>query len=59
MVVTKQSRESKESIGNIVNDTVITVGGARWALEVPRGTLCKVYDSLTTELYTSNRYTME
>ena len=33
----------KYSIGNIVNNVVITMYGARWELEIPGGALCKVY----------------
>ena len=32
----------KHSIGNIVNNIVMTVYGARWALEISEDTLCKV-----------------
>ena len=39
------------AIGNIVNDIVITVCGARWGLEIAEGALCKVCGSLTTMLY--------
>ena len=38
----------KHGIGNIVNNIVITVCGARWELKILGGTLCKVYDCLTT-----------
>ena len=41
----------KYSIGNVVN-TVITMYGVRWVLEILGGTLCKVYAWLTTTLYT-------
>ena len=30
--------------------------GASWVLGISGGTLCKVYDSLTTMLYTWNQY---
>ena len=39
-------------IGNVVNTIVITRSGARWVLEITGGPLCKVYDCLTTMLYT-------
>ena len=42
----------KYNIGNIVNNTVMTVCGARWELEMSWGTLCKVFDGLTTILCT-------
>ena len=45
-------RDAKYSIGNVVNDIVITMYGACWGLEISGGTLCKVYDHLTTTLYT-------
>lgn len=32
----------KDSVGKIVNNTVITMYWDRWALEIPRGALCKV-----------------
>ena len=41
----------KPSTGNTVNNTAITMCGARWGLEVPRGTLCKVHDCLTAMPY--------
>ena len=40
------------SIGNIVKNIMITMYGARWVLKILGGTLCKVYDCLTTMLYT-------
>lgn len=33
-------RDVDHSIGNIVNDIVITVYGARWALEAAQGLTC-------------------
>ena len=39
------------SIGNVVNNIVITKYGASLLLEISRGSLCKVYDCLTTMLY--------
>ena len=39
------------STGNIVNYIVVTMYGARWILELLRGTLSKVYDCLTATLY--------
>ena len=33
----------KFSIGNIVNNIVITMYGARWVLELSRGSLCILY----------------
>ena len=42
----------KYSIGNIGNNIAITMCDARWALEIWRGTFCKVYDCLTSKLYT-------
>ena len=47
-------RGVKYSIGNIVNDILITMYGTRQVLEILVGILCKVYDSLTTMLYTGN-----
>ena len=52
LVVTKQSQNVQYSVGNIVNNIVITMYGARWVHEILRGLLCKVYDCLTTMLYT-------
>ena len=46
----------KYSIGNIVNSIRIIKYGARWVLEISLGTLWKVYDCLTTMLYTRNQY---
>lgn len=37
--------------GNTVHNVVITRNGARWALEMARGSLCKVCDCLTTARY--------
>ena len=42
----------KYSIGNTVSNIIITVWCASWALELSGETLCKVYDYLTTMLYT-------
>lgn len=44
------------SIGNIINNIVIPVCGANWSTGNIEGTLCKVYDCLTTKLYTENQY---
>ena len=44
----------KYSIGSTVNNIVITMYGVRWALENSGGTLYKVYDCVTTTLYTRN-----
>ena len=41
----------KYGTGNIVNRFVITMYGARWAPKMLEGLLCKVYDCLTTMLY--------
>ena len=46
------SWDVKYSIENIINNTVITMYGARWVLEISWGIVCKVYDCLTTMLYT-------
>ena len=40
----------KYSIGDIVNNIVIIMHGARWVLEIVGGMLCNVYDCLTTML---------
>ena len=32
------------SVGNTVSDTVISMYGARWALEISTGSLWKVYE---------------
>ena len=45
-------RDVKLSTGNVVNNIVITMCGARWALEISGGTCCEVHDCLTTMLYT-------
>ena len=47
-------RDVKYSIGNVVNNIVITMDGARWVLEILRGTLNEEYDFLTTILYSGN-----
>ena len=39
----KSHRDVKYSTGNIVSNIVITINGARWVLEILRGTLCKVH----------------
>ena len=52
LVVTKICTEVKYSVGNAVSNIVVTMYGARWVLEISEGTLCKVYDCLTTMLYT-------
>ena len=44
--------EVKYSIGHIINNIVVSMYGASWVLEISRGTLYKVYDCLTTTLYT-------
>ena len=46
------NRTVKYSIGNIVNNIVKTMCGARWVLEISGGALRKVYDHLITLLYT-------
>ena len=52
---TQNSHEDvKYSIGNVVNNIVRTVYGTRWVPEISGGTLCKVYDCLTTTLSTWN-----
>ena len=38
----------KYSIGNIINNSVITMSSARLLLDISRGTLCKVHNCLTT-----------
>ena len=38
----------KYSLGNTVNNIVITTYSARWVLEILGGTLYKVHDCLTT-----------
>lgn len=43
---------TKYSTGNSVDDIVIAMGGAKWVLEIPGGTLSKLYDCLTTVPYT-------
>ena len=42
----------EDSIGNIVNNIVITMYGARCVLEISEGVPCKVQGCLTTMLYT-------
>ena len=42
----------KYSLGNMVSNTVVTVCGAGWVLEISRGPLCKVYGCLTAMLHT-------
>ena len=41
-----------DSIGNIVSNYIVTMYGARGVLEISGCTLCKVYDCLTSTLYT-------
>ena len=50
----KLGMERTDSTRNIVNNIVGTVDGARWVVEISGGTLCKVYDYLSTMLYTCN-----
>ena len=38
------------STGNIVNHIVVTMYGAKWVLELSGGSLCKLYNYLTTKL---------
>ena len=40
----------KHSIGNIVNNIIITMHGLRWVLDLLGGTLHKLYKCLTTTL---------
>ena len=40
----------KYSTGNIVNNIVITMCGARWVMKLLQGTLCKEYDCLANML---------
>ena len=42
----------KYSIGNTVNNMVITVYGIRWIVDLSGGSLRKLYKCLTTILYT-------
>ena len=44
--------ERTEEVKNPVTNTAVTTCGARWVREILAGTLCKVYDCLTTMLYT-------
>ena len=44
----------KYSIGNIVSNIGIILYGSRWVLETSGGTLSKVYEGLSTMLYTQN-----
>ena len=39
-------RDVKYSVGNTVNNTVITTCSARWALDLPGESLCKLYKCL-------------
>ena len=43
-------RNVKHSIGNIANNIVITIYGARKVLEISGESLCKLYNFLTTRL---------
>ena len=47
LMVTKESQGCKVH-RNTVDNMVITVYTARWVLETSKGTICKVYDCLTT-----------
>ena len=49
--LTKQSWECKVQHKKYSQYIVITIHGARWVLEMSGGTLCKVYNCLTTLLY--------
>ena len=40
----------KYSVGDVVDNIVITMYGARWVLKISGGTLSKIYDCLTTML---------
>ena len=51
LVVQNSHGDAKYSMGNIVNIIVVTMYGARWVLELSGETLHKVYDCLTTMLY--------
>ena len=42
----------KYSLGNIVNNIVITMYGARWVLDLFGGPFCKLYKYLTAMLFT-------
>ena len=48
--VRKQYGDVKCSVGNTVNNIVVTMFGARWALEILGGSFCKVHGCLTTML---------
>ena len=52
VVVTEQSRDVKYSTGNIVSKSVIKYVWCQVDTGNIWGTLCKVYDFLTTMLYT-------
>ena len=47
-----KSQDVKHSLGNLVDNMVRTMSGARWVLELSGGPLCKACDCLTTTLYT-------
>ena len=51
LVVTKESQGCKVQHREYSQYYVITVYGGRWGLEIPGGPHCKVYDCLTTMLY--------
>ena len=56
LLVTKTHRDVKYSTGNTVNDIAITMHSARWVVQILRGTLCKIYNCLTTMPYTWKQY---
>lgn len=45
-------RDVKYRVGNIGSNSAVTVKGARWVLELLGRSLCRLYKSLTTTLYT-------
>ena len=47
MAVTKYTQGCIYSIGDLVNNTVISVYSSRWVPGILEETLCKVYDCLT------------
>ena len=48
----KSRGDVKSRTGNLVSNITVTMYTARWVLEISRGTLYKVYDCVTTMLYT-------
>lgn len=47
-----QNSHVEDTMGNTANNIATATDGASWGLEISGGTLSKVYECLTTKLYT-------